>query len=155
MRWKWCSLDFNSLQNWRLQCKNARIFFPNHLNIILPFMKWLIAGSSVKLQSLQSQVGSQSFQYLHLQLTWYLASMLLVLFLKCVVCASPDTKIKAPSSPPLMEQPILTAPWHAEVPQQSPIREAKAPNCLQWHLGAQVLLTNHSCNYEERRFWRL
>ena len=154
MQWKWYPPAFKSLHNWRLQCKNARIFFPNHLNVILPFVKWLTAGSSVKLQSLQPQVCTQGFQYLHLQPPWYLAGVLLVLVLKRLVCASPAAKAKAPSSAPLTEQPVLTSPWHPQV-QESPRREIKAPNYLQCDLAAQVLLTNHSCNSEERYFWRL
>lgn len=63
-------------------------------------------------------------------------------------------RLKLLSHLPLWSNPFLLLP-DMQVPQESPIRETKAPNYLQWELGAQVVLTNHSmkkdifdnCNY--------
>lgn len=85
----------------------------------------------------------------------------LSLFSTAILHSLPTTSLPLPillspsasSSPPLVEQIILTVPCNVQVPQECPIKEMKAPNHLQWDWGAQVLLTIHSCNYVERYFW--
>lgn len=56
----------------------------------------------------QSHKSSPWFQYLHIQLTWHLASTSSVLCFKHLVYTNPVTIIKAPCSPPFVEEPTVT-----------------------------------------------